>query len=116
MYKALKEEISHWLFLESWDDPLHWRDDRHISIRVASDASNSGSGGSLPGEKIVNVSDYWSPEELLLDITTREALALQKVLLSFPCSFLLETRPILRRSFLVVIAQGTWAKLKSQRF
>ena len=25
---ALREEISHWLFLETWDDPLPWRDER----------------------------------------------------------------------------------------
>ena len=30
--KALKDEISHWLFLRTWDDPLPWRDERHLRI------------------------------------------------------------------------------------
>jgi len=51
---------------------------------VASDASASGWGGSLLGTEITHVSDYWSPEELRLDITTREAIALERVLLTFP--------------------------------
>ena len=44
---ALREEISHWLFLETWDDPLQWRDERHIQISVAMDASASGWGASI---------------------------------------------------------------------
>ena len=42
LHGALREEISHWLFLESWDDPLPWRDERHFQISVATDASASG--------------------------------------------------------------------------
>ena len=37
---ALREEFSHWLFLETWDDPLTWRDERHVRVSVATDASN----------------------------------------------------------------------------
>ena len=37
---ALREKISHWLFLETWDDPLLWRDERHVRVSVATDASN----------------------------------------------------------------------------
>ena len=37
---ALREEISHWLFLETWDDPLPWRDERHVRVSVATDDSN----------------------------------------------------------------------------
>ena len=44
---ALREEISHWLFLEIWDDPLPWRDERHVRVSVAIDASNFVWGGSL---------------------------------------------------------------------
>ena len=44
---ALREEISHWLFLETWDDPLAWRDERHVRVSVATDASNFAWGGSL---------------------------------------------------------------------
>ena len=43
----LREEISHWLFLEGWDDPVTWRDERHIRVSVATDASASGWGAIL---------------------------------------------------------------------
>lgn len=39
---ALREEISQCLFLETWDSPLPWRDERHIQVSVATDASVSG--------------------------------------------------------------------------
>ena len=32
LYEALREEISHWLFLRAWDYPLSWRDERYIRI------------------------------------------------------------------------------------
>jgi len=43
---GLREDVSHWLFLETWDDPLPWRDERHPGISIATDASNTGWGGS----------------------------------------------------------------------
>lgn len=43
---GLREDVSHWLFLETWDDPLPWRDERHSRISIATDASNTGWGGS----------------------------------------------------------------------
>jgi len=30
--KNLRDEIAHWLFLETWDDPIAWRDERHMQI------------------------------------------------------------------------------------
>ena len=29
---TVQREISHWLFLEQWDNPLPWRDERHIQV------------------------------------------------------------------------------------
>ena len=46
---GLREEVSHWLFLEEWDDPLPWRDERHSRVSIATDASNTGWGGGDPG-------------------------------------------------------------------
>lgn len=43
---ALKEEVVHWLFLESWDDCFPWRDERHVVVSVATDASGTGWGGA----------------------------------------------------------------------
>lgn len=82
--KKLREEIEHWLFLKTWDDPLPWRDERHLQITLASDASGSGWGASLrllEGEKIA--SDYWNDQEVELDIAVKEALALDKSLNAF---------------------------------
>ena len=45
LHEALREEIAHWLFLRTWDDPLPWRDDRHIRISLATDASASSRVG-----------------------------------------------------------------------
>lgn len=79
----LREEISHWLFLEGWDTPLPWRDERHVQVTLATDASASGWGYSVvSGTSGQEGSDYWSKEERALDIVTREALAVEKMLLS----------------------------------
>ena len=45
IYDALRDEIAHWLFLENWDDPLPWRDERHFRVALVTDASSSGWGG-----------------------------------------------------------------------
>ena len=84
LHEALREEISHWLSLRTWDDPLPWRDERHIRISLATDASASGWGGSVTlSDRTVEASNYWTKEEQELDISTEKALALDKVLLSF---------------------------------
>ena len=64
--------------------PGPWRDDRHIRISLATDASALSWGGSVTlSDRTVEASDYWTKEEQELDISTKEALALYKVLLSF---------------------------------
>ena len=87
IYKKLRDEIAHWLFLETWDDPIPWTDERHVRISLASDASGSGWGASVFLYETVTTSDYWSDEEKTFDIATREALALNKALASFPDLF-----------------------------
>ncbi len=80
---VLREEVSHWLFLEEWDDPLPWRDERHSRVSVATDASNTGWGGTLVSPLSQEASDYWSREEQSLDISTKEAVAVERALLAF---------------------------------
>lgn len=82
LHGALREEISHWLFLESWDDPLPWRDERYAQISVATDASASGWGATVIPPFRQEMSDYWSGEELSWDIATKEAMAIHNSLLS----------------------------------
>ena len=82
--RALRDDISHWLFLRTWDDPLPWRDERHIRISLATDASASGWEDSVAlSDRTIEVSDYWKEKLQHLDISTKEALAFDKVLLSF---------------------------------
>ena len=83
----LREEVSHWLFLEQWDDPLPWREERHFSIAIATNASNSGWGGHVIAPFKSEVSDYWLGEECQWDIATKEAVAIDKVLNSFAEQF-----------------------------
>ena len=79
----LRAEFSHWLFLESWNDSMPWREERHVQVSVVSDASNIGWGGLISSQEVPSVSGYWSQTEQDLVIATKEAIALHKVLLSF---------------------------------
>jgi len=82
---ALREEISHWLFLETWDDPLPWRDERHVRVSVMSLRMLlilRGSG-SLISPVSADTSDYWKKEEQSWDIATKEATVLERILLAF---------------------------------
>ena len=60
---VLKEELLHWRFIDSWEGFLPWKEERHFSIKIISDASNSGWGEILslltnPRE----TKDYWCDE------------------------------------------------------
>ena len=70
---ALREEISHWLFLENWDNPIPWHDERHIQISVATDASSSGWGATVVSPNRRELFDYWTQEEFTWDIATKGA-------------------------------------------
>ena len=80
--QQLRDEFTHWLFLETWDDPLPWKDERHVRIDLATDASGYGWGASVHIYEVVTTSDYWS-EKMGLDIAIKEALALDKTLIAF---------------------------------
>ncbi|CAH3031915.1 unnamed protein product, partial [Pocillopora meandrina] len=42
MTDALREEISHWRYLDDWKDTLPWRDEKHVRIAISTDASGYG--------------------------------------------------------------------------
>ena len=44
---ALRSEISHWLFLDTWTGFLPWKKEKHYSISLFSDASSVGWGSSI---------------------------------------------------------------------
>ena len=65
-------------FLEEWDDPLPWREERHLQIELATDASQTEWGGVISTPVKQESSD-----EMMFDIATREAIAVDKVLHAF---------------------------------
>ena len=78
----LKDEISHWLFLESWDGTLLRRDEDHFRVSIATDSSASGLGGSILHPIKQELSDYWSPDQIALHISAKGALAIHQVLVA----------------------------------
>lgn len=57
----LREELTHWNFLRQWEGATTWRQERHLQICMASDASAYKWGGAIlsgPREGIC-MSDYW---------------------------------------------------------
>lgn len=81
---ALRQELEHWLFLETWNGFLPWRSERHFHFRLFSDSSSFAWGGVL-GPSAINVStcDYWDLSVIGSDIATKETLALNNALQSF---------------------------------
>ncbi|KAI8477846.1 hypothetical protein Bbelb_444210 [Branchiostoma belcheri] len=73
----LRKEIEHWEFLESWQGSFPWRQERHLTIKLASDASNARWGGVIdPGmDSQLVLGDAWSQRERALHINIKEALA-----------------------------------------
>lgn len=72
----LREEIAHWAFLDSFDDWIPWRDERHITFSLATDASKFA-WGAVFGEE--SFQDYW-PATDHRPIHLKEADALLRAL------------------------------------
>ncbi|KAJ7375319.1 development of secondary female sexual characteriztics [Desmophyllum pertusum] len=60
----------------------HGATKRHIQVSVATDASSSGWGATIISPNHRQIFDYWSREEYTWDIATKEAIAINKMLLS----------------------------------
>lgn len=81
---ALREEISHWEFLDSWDGYVPWKGEHHVSLAISTDSSLFKWGGILHQPKDDKVvSDYWTEKETTLPIMVLEAKALLLSLESF---------------------------------
>ena len=76
----LKDEISHWLFRESWDGSLPRRDEDHFRLSIATDSSASGWGGLILHPIKRELSHYWTPDQIALDISAKEAIVIHQVL------------------------------------
>ncbi|CAH3174663.1 unnamed protein product [Porites lobata] len=80
----LRQELEHWLFLETWNGFLPWLSKKHCHFRLFSDSSSFAWGGVLsPGAITVSTSDYWDSSVIGADIATKETLALNNALQSF---------------------------------
>ena len=74
---ALRKEIEHWRFLDSWKGCLPWLDEKHVVVKISSDASDFAWGGSVvsPGMPPFEIRDYWIEDARSLPIVVKEALA-----------------------------------------
>ncbi|KAJ7371565.1 Cadherin-like and PC-esterase [Desmophyllum pertusum] len=81
---ALRKEIEHWRFLDTWEGHLPWLEEKHSHIVLCTDASPFGWGGVRSPDSIcLSTSDYWTEEHEGLSINVKEACALANVLLTF---------------------------------
>ena len=74
----LKAEIQHWRFLDSWNESLPWLDERHMVVKLSSDASLFAWGGiveNLNGPPL-ECQGRWSDNDKEKPIAAKEALAL----------------------------------------
>ena len=79
---TLRNEISHWRFLDSWQGFLPWKDESHLQVQLFSDASNFGWGGCLfsPGLPKVVIRGYWDEAVRGRPIIVKEIQALRLTL------------------------------------
>lgn len=75
--QALRSELIHWRFLDTWRECVPWREERHLRLSVSSDASGYG-WGTIFHESSGDwaLGDYWDDCQKGLNISTKEMLAL----------------------------------------
>lgn len=79
----LREEVSHWKFLDNWKEPLPWIAERHHVLSLFSDASDFKWGVLFfSNGQSQTFSDYWSDEMKGSHIMIKEALALKNAIIS----------------------------------
>ena len=82
----LRKELEYWRFLDTWEGHMTWREERHVSLSLASDASGSGWGGALlnnDGWVVQEVGDSWCETMLSCPIHVKETVSLSRTLRSF---------------------------------
>ena len=80
---ALRAELDHWTFMENWNGVAEWRKERHLIVKLATDASGYKWAGSLlsNGTTVKKISDYFAPEDAR-PIHQKETEAVIKTLIS----------------------------------
>ena len=82
---ALREELTHWRVLDSWQKFLPWREEKHLGLTLSTDASGYGWGCvvHLPsGDQTIN--DYCDEQHRDLNFSTKEMFALINAIKFFP--------------------------------
>lgn len=85
--KGLREEIEFWRFLDSWDRSIPWRQERHVSLRMSTDASSFRWAATLhlaSGDK--EIGDYWTEDLRKEHINVKELYAVLQAIRSLPDS------------------------------
>ena len=81
----LRKELEYWRFLDTWEGHMTWREEGHVSLSLASDASGSGWGGTLlnsDGQAVQEVGASWCETMRSSPIHVRETVALSCALRS----------------------------------
>ncbi|KAK3713859.1 hypothetical protein QZH41_001889 [Actinostola sp. cb2023] len=75
---ALRNELKHWHFLDTWKECLPWPRERHLVVNIFSDASDFAWGGIIKtlDESPFSVHDYWTDSCRYYPIVVKEARAL----------------------------------------
>lgn len=78
----LRSEIAQWRFLDSWSGHLPWMDERHLVVKITSDASQYAWGGIIynPSGPPLETRDIWKEDVRVKPIAVKEALALVNTL------------------------------------
>jgi hypothetical protein len=80
MSESLREEIMHWRFLDSWTGCVSWREEKHVRLALPTDASGYRDAGKTV------FGDYWTAEQKVLTIPTKEMLAIVQALAASPAN------------------------------
>lgn len=79
----LRNEILSWRFVDNWTGKLEWKQEKHLVVKIFTDASNYKWGGYLnESDKKIEIGDFWTDEMLSFPIMVQEAKALLFVLKS----------------------------------
>lgn len=69
----LRKDQSYWRFLDNWDQSLPWKEGKHHTVSLSTDASGSGWARVLhlpSGDR--SFGDYWNVDQRELFISSRE--------------------------------------------
>lgn len=83
----LRHEIEFWRFLDQWESHIPWRQEKHVSLRMSTDASGFRWAASVHLESgDLEMGDYWTMDLQEEHINVKEMYAVVKALEALPVS------------------------------